>query len=223
MGTLLVAVLPLALGAAISPTLLALQLLILTGTIHRLARAWALVAGSAVVLAAFSLLCVTALRRIQLHHGHKSSADAAVFLASGILLGALALRSQVRRPTAGEKHTSRIGGRLQTAPTAWFVGVGAVGMVVNFSTLVLVLAAVHEITRATASTSTKVAVYVVMYVIVLVPVLAPVVLAQAFGDRADRALDTVHRWVGDHARTIGTVIEAVFAVYLIVRGVNALP
>ena len=69
MGPLLAAVLPLALGAAISPTLLALQLLVLSGTTHRLARAWALVAGSALVLAAFSLLCVTALSRVRPGHG----------------------------------------------------------------------------------------------------------------------------------------------------------
>ena len=50
MGNLVVAVLPLALGAAVSPTLLALQLLVLSGGGHRLARAWALAAGSALVL-----------------------------------------------------------------------------------------------------------------------------------------------------------------------------
>ena len=45
MGALLVSVLPLAVGAAISPTLLALQLLVLTGATKPRARAWALAAG----------------------------------------------------------------------------------------------------------------------------------------------------------------------------------
>ena len=152
MGSLLVAVLPLALGAAVSPTLLALQLLVLTGTTHRLARAWALALGAALVLAAFSLLCVTALQRVRPHHAHKSATDAAVLLVSGVLLGLLALRSRLRSPTVGEQQPSRIAGRLGSAPTLWFVGVGAVGMVVNFSTLLLVLPAVHEITHSTAST-----------------------------------------------------------------------
>jgi hypothetical protein len=223
MGSSLAPVLPLALGAAISPTLLALQLLILSGTTHRLARAWALVAGSALVLAAFCVLCLTALARAQSGHGHKSATDATVLIGSGVLLGALAVRSRIRRPTAGEQHTSRISQRLATASSAWFVGVGAVGMVVNFSTLLLVLPAVHEIVRSDADSTAKAVTFVVMYVIVLLPVLVPVVLAQALGSRADHALDATHRWVGRNARTIGTVIEAVFAVYLVVKGVRAAP
>ena len=62
-----------------------------------------------------------------------------------------------------------------------------------------------------------------MYVIVLFPVLVPVVLATILGSGADRVLDVTHRWVGRNARTIGTVIEAVFAVYLIVKGIRAIP
>ena len=224
MGSLLVAVLPLALGAAVSPTLLALQLLVLSGPTHRMARAWSLVLGSALVLGVFSLLCVTALQRIRPHHsGHKSATDAAVLIGSGVLLGLLALRSRIRRPTPGEQQPSRITARLGTASTGWFVGVGALGMVVNFSTLLLVVPAVHEITHSSADTTTKVTVFLVLYVIVLLPVLAPVVLAQVLGARADHALDATHQWVGRNARAIGTAIEAVFAVYLVVKGVRAAP
>jgi Sap, sulfolipid-1-addressing protein len=224
MGTLLAAVLPLALGAAVSPTLLALQLLVLSGPVHRLARAWALTLGAALVLAAFSLVCATALQHVATHHSdHKSATDAAVLLASGVLLAALVVRSRIRRPTTGEKHSSKIAGHLATAPTPAFVGVGAFGMVVNFSTLLLVLPAIHEITHSTASTSAQVAVFAVMYVVVLLPVLVPVVAATLLGSGADRALDATHVWVGRNARTIGTVIEAVFAVYLIVKGVRSIP
>lgn len=223
MDQLLVAVLPLALGAAVSPTLLALQLLVLAGPTHRLARAWALTLGAALVLAAFSLLCVTVLQHVEAHHSHKSASDAAVLLGSGVLLGALAVRSRIRTPTVGENHSSRMSGRLATASTPWFVGFGAVGMIVNFSTLLLVLPAVHEITRSTATTSAKVVAFVVLYVIVLLPVLLPVAFASVLGSRADHALDATHRWVGSHTRMIATVIEVVFAIYLIIRGVRAIP
>ncbi len=223
MGQLLVAVLPLAFGAAVSPTLLALQLLVLSGPTHRLARAWAVTVGAALVLGAFSVLCVTALQHVRPHHGHKSATDAAVFLGSGLLLGALAVRSRMRRPTAGEVQTSTIADRLVTAPTPWFLGVGAVGMLVNFSTLLLVLPAVHEITRSSAPTTAQAVAFIVMFMIVLLPVLVPVVLAAVLGGGADRMLDVTHRWVGHNARTIGTVIEAVFAVYLIVKGIRAIP
>jgi len=223
MGSLLAAVLPLALGAAVSPTLLAHQLIVLSGATHRLARSWALAAGAAIVLAGFSLLCATALSRVRPGHGHKSATDAVVLIASGVLLGALAVRSRIRRPTVGERHTSGISERLATAPSVWFLGVGAFGMVVNFSTLLLVLPAVHEITRSTAGATAKWTVFAIVYVIVLLPVLVPVVLAQLLGARADPGLDATHRWVARNARTIGTVVEAVFAVYLVIKGVRSIP
>lgn len=223
MGQLLVAVLPLALGAAVSPTLLALQLLVLSGPTHRLARAWALALGAALVLAAFSLLCVTALQHVRPHHAHRSATDATVLIASGVLLGALAVRSRLRRPTPGEQHTSKTAERMTAAATPWFVGVGAFGMVVNFSTLLLVLPAVHEITHSSASSADQVVAFVVLYLIVLLPVLVPVLAATVLGSRADPALTATHRWVGRNARTIGTVIEAVFAVYLLVKGVRSVP
>lgn len=223
MDQLLVAVVPLALGAAVSPTLLALQLLVLSGPTHRLARAWSLTLGAALVLGAFSLLCTTALQRVRPHHAHRSATDAAVLIASGVLLGALAIRSRIRRPTPGENHTSKTAERLTTAATPWFIGVGALGMVVNFSTLLLVLPAIHEITRSSATTPAKVAVFTIMYVVVLLPVLVPVVFASVLGRRADGLLDATHQWVGRNSRTIGTVIEAIFAVYLLVKGVRALP
>ena len=59
--------------------------------------------------------------------------------------------------------------------------------------------------------------------IVLLPVLVPVVFASVLGQRADELLDATHRWVVRHARTIGTVVEAAFSVYLLVKGVRALP
>lgn len=223
MGQLLIAVLPLALGAAVSPTLLALQLLVLSGPTHRMARAWSLALGAALVLGAFLFLCLTALQHVRPHHAHKSGSDAAVLIASGVLLGALAVRSRIRRPTPGENHSSKAVERLTTAATPWFIGVGAFGMVVNFSTLLLVLPAVHEITRSNAATPNKVATFAMMYAIVLLPVLVPVVFASVLGQRADAPLDATNRWVGRNARTIGTVIEAAFAVYLLAKGVRTLP
>jgi len=197
---------------------------VLTGTTHRLSRAWSLTLGAALVLGAFSVLCVTALQRIRPHHGtHRSATDAAVLLVSGTLLALLAVRSLIRRPTVGERQPSTIAGRLGTASTGWFVGVGALGMVVNFSTLLLVLPAIHEITHSTASDASKVVVFAVLYVIVLVPVLVPVLLVTVLGSGADRLLDATHTWVGAHSRTIGVVIEVVFAVYLVVKGFRALP
>jgi hypothetical protein len=224
MAALLASVLPLAIGAAVSPTLLALQLLVLTGATRPVARAWAVAGGAAVVLVAFSVLGITVLEHLRPaeHHHHSLRGAAIMFIAAG-LMAALAVRSLLRRPTAAEQQKSRTAGRLETAPTFWFVGAGALGMVVNFSTLVLFLPALHEITRSSVGTTERVVAFAVLFVVTLLPVLAPVVLVSLLGDRAEPALDATHGFVTRHARQIGIVIEVVFAVYLLVRGFGELP
>ncbi len=223
MAALLASVLPLAIGAAISPTLLALQLLVLTGKTKPLARAWALVAGSALVLGAFSILGLTVLNHLHPDHHHGSVRDAVLMLVAAALLAALAVRPLVHRPTSGEQQTSRTAGRLSTAATPWFVGAGAIGMVVNFSTLVLFLAALHEITRSSVSLVGRGMAFALLFIITLLPVLVPVVLVMALGQRAQPPLEEVRRLVTRHARQIGIVIEVVFAVYLVVKGFGELP
>jgi hypothetical protein len=224
MAALLVSVLPLAVGAAISPTLLALQLLVLTGASKPLARAWALAAGAALVLAGFALLGLTVLNHLHPteHHHHSVRGAVIVFIAAGLLV-ALAVRSMRSRPMPADRQASRTTGLLQTAPTYWFIGVGALGMVLNFSTLVLFLPALHEITRSSASLAARAVTFALLYVITLLPVLAPVVVVSVLGVRAKPALDAAHDFVTKHSRQIGIAIELVFAVYLAVKGLGELP
>lgn len=224
MAALLASVLPLAIGAAISPTLVALQLLVLTGATKPVARAWAVALGSALVLAAFSLLGLTVLNHLHpAEHGHHSLRGALIMFVAAGLLVALAVRSMVRRPTSAEQQTSRTAERLATAPTSWFVGVGALGMVVNFSTLLLFLPALHEITRSPVGLTGRSVVFSLLFVIALLPVLLPVGLVTVLGHRADPALAATHRVVNRHTRQIGVVIEVAFAIYLVARGFGELP
>ncbi len=223
MGSLLATVLPLALGAAISPTLLALQLLVLASPTRRLSRGWALAAGAALVLGGLSLLGFTVLSQLHQAGHHHSVHDAVIAFVAAGLLGLLALRSLHRRPTPGEEHKERTAGRLANASTFWFVGVGVVGMVVNFSTLVLFLAALHEINRSAASTGARAVTFAVLLVVTLVPVVVPVGLVSILGERADRPLSAAYSFVSRHARTIGIGVEVVFAAYLVWKGLGELP
>src|SRR5580704_8014261 len=224
MAALLVSVLPLAVGAAVSPTLLALQLLVLTGSTKPLARAWALTAGAALALGAFSVLGLTVLNHLRpAEHGRHSLRGAVIMFVAGALMTALAVRSLLRRPTPAEQQKARTAGRLEGAPTYWFVGVGAIGMAVNFSTLVLFLPALHEITRSSVALVGKGIAFAILFVVTLLPVLIPVGLVTVSGDRAGPALDATHAFVARHSRQIGIVVELVFAGYLVWRGLAELP
>jgi len=222
-AALLASVLPLAIGAAISPTLLTLQLVVLTGATKPLARAWVVAVGSALVLATYSVLGLTVLQHLHpAKLGHHSLRGAIIMFVAGGLMMVLAVRSLLRRPTPAEQQKSRTASRLETAPF-WFLGVGAVGMVVNFSTLVLFLPALHEITRSTVGLLDRSVMFGFLYIITLLPVLIPVGLVTILGDRADPVLDATHTFVTRHARHIGVVIEVVFAVYLVWKGFGELP
>jgi hypothetical protein len=151
MGSLLAIVLPLALGAAISPTLFALEVLVLSGRRHPVARAWALTGGAAATLIFFSVLGLTLLRNLHAGKHHRSLTDAAIDLVAGALLAVLAARALRPRKTVAESHHDRTRGRLAGTPTILFLGIGSLGMLVNFSTLLLFLPALHEISRSSVS------------------------------------------------------------------------
>lgn len=221
MGSLLAIVVPLALGAAISPTLFALEVLVLSGRHHPVARAWALAGGAAAILIAFSALGLTLLQN--LHSGHnRSSVDASIDLAAGVLLTLLAARALHPRKTAAESHHDRTRRRLADMPTILFVGVGGLGMLVNFSTLLLFLPALHEISRSSVSLAGKGATWLILVVITLLPVLIPVTLVVILGPRASPLLGRLNTFVGGHSRQITVTIEVLFAVVLIWKGIAEL-
>lgn len=222
MGTLLASVVPLALGAAISPTLFALEVLVLSGPRRPVARAWAVALGSALTLALYTLLGVTVLARLDTKHPKHSTTGAVVDLTAAALLALLAARALHRRRTAAESHGDRTKGRLAAAPTAFFVGAGALAMLVNFSTLVLFLPALHEIARAGVGLADQVLAWVVLVVITLLPVLLPVTAVTISGRRAAPVLARLNGFVSRHARQITAAIEVLFAVVLLWKGIGDL-
>jgi hypothetical protein len=110
--------------------------------------------------------------------------------------------------------------RISHASTVSFLAFGAVAMLINFSTLVLFLPALHQISHSAVGLIAKVAVGLVLVVITLLPVLAPVLLVSATGHRADPLLARLNRFVGDHSRQITATIAIVFAVLLLVKGIR---
>jgi hypothetical protein len=214
-------VLPLALGAAISPTLFALEILVLSGGRHPVSRGWAVAGGAAAMLIVYAVLGLTVLEHVAHHHGH-SATDAAIDLGASLLLALLAIRAFRPRPTAGENHNRRAP-RMADAPTVSFLGLGALAMLVNFSTLVLYLAALHQISHSSVDLTAKTVVGVILIVITLLPVLVPVLLVTVLGHRADPVLAGVNGFVGRHTREITAGVEVIFCLVLLFKGIGELP
>ena len=214
MISLLVKVLPLAFGAAISPTLLTVVVLLLAGAKSR-RPAVAFAAGTAVLSVAIGAAVLLVFRSAldAPHHvtGHRGAVVDMIF---GGLLLALAARAVASTPRPKEpkpRHLLGVG-------AAFVLGLGI--MASNFSSLVLYLAALKEIVRADATTSVAVVVTGVFITVMLLPVELPLLLTVVAPRSADRLLGCIGETVTRHSRTITIVVLVGFGAYLFLKGIS---
>jgi threonine/homoserine/homoserine lactone efflux protein len=217
-GSLLAIVVPLALGAAFTPTIIGVQLVTLSGAVRSLARAWALAGGCTVVLLGVSALAL-AVAGISNALDDPSPAGGVVKLAAALLLASLGVRSLRRR--AGAEPAAPADTPEQPHLSRSFA-IGAGLMATNFSSLVLYFPAMHAIGISDAGTGAQVVAFGLAFAIALLPAWGPPVLVEALGDRARRPLDRLSRFFTDHRRAIAATLCFGFAALLLVVGVNEL-
>jgi hypothetical protein len=216
-GELLSKVVPLSLGAAFSPTVLALLLVVLTGK-RSVARATAFLVGLFVV---FAGLTVLGLAISHSTHASPSRADVtrAIDLMAGALLLLLAvgtlLRGLLREPVTHDGPPPKAG-HDPGLVSAFLLGL--VIMTTNFSTILLYLPAMRAISAARVSDSDKVVAVALALLITMLPVLVVYLLAVLVPKYSKPLLDRMHVFIDRHQRTIGISIEVIFGVYLVVKG-----
>lgn len=211
MSRLLVSVLPFALGAAVSPTLLTLELLILTGPVKRKMRSWMFVLGAAVTIFLFGVFAATALQRAGDESPSVSPWTIAVEALVALALLALGVRQLLPARTAAERHHSSVANRIQSARTPVFFVVGVVAMLANFSTLVLYLPAVHIIVHSDATSGERWTAALLLWIITILPLILPVLAVSIVGHRSDALLARLNSWTTRHSRQINAGLCLLFA------------
>lgn len=223
MAELLASILPLALGAAVSPTVAALVIAVLARGEDAVRRGVALTLGAAIPLVVIALVVLLTLHASVAADGaskHRATGGV-VDLVAAAALGYLGLRALQPTSTPQEQQAAR----AERAPggPGRYVALGAGVMLVNFSTLALFVPAVKDIGRADdVALAGELAAFLLLLAVVLVPAWVPVALRAAFPARAERLLQPLGGWMHDHRRALGGGVSAVFAVYLFVRGVLVL-
>lgn len=223
MGELLSKVIPLALGAAVSPTVLIVVLLVLSGR-RAIARGTAFVAGVLVVLSGLTVLGLLLSKP-----AHASAVQIDVTRAIdglvGTLLLLLAARTVMRmilsRRTGSSEPTDTSGTDAQRSTglvTAFVLGVAM--MLSNFSTILLYLPAMHEISTSTVGFRDKVLAVALAFVITSIPATGPLALRLTLPDASARLLDRLRTLATRYQRQIGITIELVFGVYLVVKALR---
>jgi len=219
-GELLSKTLPLALGAAVSPTVLALGLLILSSPKRPVARGLAYTAGVLLVLGG-----LTAVGLLVTHHGTGMGSDRnpvtrAIDGTLGAVLLLLALHTVLRMLT-----TDRDAPHDPAPPTsaARATGLGAAlllgmaMMVANFSTILLYLPAMREVSAARVPVADKALVVVVVFLITSLPATLPMATRLVAPGPSAKWFGALHGWVARHQRVIGLVVEVVFGAYLLLK------
>ena len=217
MGELLAEVVPLALGAAIAPSILTLELLALGTDVTPLRRGWAMAAGYLLGLLAWAFVAIALTR-------HAGGADtepewtALVRLAAAAALVVAGVVTIVRGPS--DKVTRQLTPPKPDLPA--FFGVGAVVMLTNLTTLALFIPAVHLVGVSDVAIEGRAAAFAIVVAITMIPSVAPPLAVSVVGEPAQRKLAALNAWLLRHSRAIGALVCFGFAVLLGVQGVEQL-
>ena len=220
LGELLTKVVPLALGAALSPVVLTLQVLTLAKNRFPLRRTWAVAAGCTVVAAGWAMVALVAINQTpEANSGHPDATSGVIAVVFALLLVGLGVHALTNRDA---NEDPKPGGDDTRPRTLAFFAFGLVAMVTNFTSFVLFFPAVHAIAVSDASGSANTIALVILMALTLVTAYAPPLAATILGARAQAGLDRLSGLVTRHRATINATICFVFAVYLAVRGIDIL-
>jgi threonine/homoserine/homoserine lactone efflux protein len=221
MSELFRTVLPLALGAAISPTVLTVSVLLLSSKERPVARGISYLLGFLTVLAGYTALGLTVFDSVQ--HQPSSSERAvsdAVDVVIGIVLLLMAIRAVVRRRNGDDGDTPKPPKQRSVSLTAAFV-TGIVMMLTNITSIVLYIPAMKDINHADVSTSDKAIVVLVALLITSLPALAPLTVRIVAPGPSVRLLTSLNQAISRHQHTIVVAVEVIFGVYLLAKGFGA--
>lgn len=205
MPSLLVQVLPFALTAAISPVLLTLEVVILASAHQPKLRAWFYALGGAIFILGFFFLLLTVLGGLTSTMG-QTLAERVIKLVAATALILLGVRQLIPRKTAGENHTSRVQRVIRDGKAWEFALVGLLGMASNFSSLIIVIPALHRITLSDAPSSEQFLATAELFFFVMLPMLLPVLLITLLGKRADPILHVLNAFMTKYTRQITAIV-----------------
>ncbi|WP_216902515.1 GAP family protein [Synechococcus sp. CCY 9618] len=221
LAALPVDVVPLALGAAVSPMLLVGQMRTLTAPGSGLRQSWAFVAGNAAVVAIWALLGLGS--GVSLPARPTAGADpvsAGIHLVLALVLLAIgcgALQHQGAMASAEEAP----GGGAGRSPARSF-GLGLALMAGNLTSLVLYLPALQDLARAGLRPDVLVTLVLLVSLITLAASLLPPLALTFTGGWGRARLEQLSRWTLIHQRQINAGLCFVFAAYLTFSGLARL-
>lgn len=218
----MVTVLPLGLAAAVTPTLFALQVLVVSGPAWQ-RRAWAVMAGAGGVFAVVFAVILAGLSQLpDAGTGQASRAEYWIELVCGLILLPVAVWMLRPHPTADAKLEKKVRGYANHASPLVFAGLAAYMSVTDFSSLVLIVPALHDVTSSAVPVLAKAAVVLVLFTLLMFPIWSPPLAVRLTGERGVRMLNRVYEALMNHQVQVMGAVAAVLGVVLVYRGYQGL-
>lgn len=222
MGATFAKVLPLALGAAISPVILLLQVATLASPRYPVRRA-------CIVLGATALVVATVMLAVAATDHAASTAPKTDPVVGGwirVVLAVVLLAGAVRAalsPAPEEQHPPE-GADAADAPVhGWrYFLLGIVAMVTNITTIVLLIPATRDAASADLASGQRLLILAVVFLITLFPAYGPLLALAALGSRGPAALAAMSAWLHRHHKAVTVAVSLGFSVYLGISGWIAL-
>ena len=212
---------PLGIGAALTPSLLCLQILMASNTPWK-ARSLAVFAGAA---SAFAIACTALLMGVaSLPRPHSTGSDpigGALWLAAGIVLAGVSVYMFMPHPELRAKVEQSMTHRMDKAKTVTFFVLAFALSIKDVSSFALLLPAIHDISSAGIDIFWQLIAVGVLYFLALSPVIVPPLWRLIRGDKATVSLGHLYRFTMDHQFQILATVFGAFALYCIVIGAGA--
>jgi hypothetical protein len=212
---------PLGIGAALTPSLLCLQILMASNTPWK-ARSLAVFAGAA---SAFAIACTALLLGVaslpKPHSGGSDPLGGAVWLGVGLVLAGVSIYLFFPHPELRSKVEASLTHRLDKAKTLTFFALAFALSIKDVSSFALLLPAIHDISSSGIELFWQLIAVGVLYFLALSPVIVPPLWRLIRGEKATVSLGKLYRFTMDHQFEILATVFAIFALYCVVIGVGA--
>lgn len=217
---LLLRVIPLAIGAAFTPSLFGLQL-IAASSPHWVTRTIGTATGAALAFAIAITVLLLGFASLPRDSSGRSPLDGAIWLIVGITLGASATWLFMPHPDLAKRSEHRLSSGLSRANPWTFFGVAFALSIKDVTSFALLIPALHDIAHAQVGWWFKIPTAILVYVISLIGVVLPPLWRLIRGEKAEQTLAKMYRFTMDHQFKILGVVAVCFAIYCIIIALGA--
>jgi len=211
---------PLGIGAALTPSLLCLQILMSSNTPWK-ARSLAVFAGAA---SAFAIACTALLMGAASlpvpRSGGTDPLGGALWLSAGIVLVAISVYLFLPHPELRAKAEKSLTHHIGKAKTVTFFALAFALSIKDVSSFALLLPAIHDISTAGLDLFWQLIAVAVLYFLALSPVIVPPLWRLIRGEKATVSLGHLYRFTMNHQFQILASVFSLFAIYCVVIGVG---